>query len=660
MNRAVIMSLEGSRAIVLAEGGRFLRVPRQPQYEVGDEIELEPEEAAPGRRRTIVRRRTFLVAAASCAAAVMLIASVWTFRTPPVVAYVTMDINPSLELGIDGKEKVRSLEALNADAEPIVESVSFKGKDVETVAAELAAELASRHLLSGPDSEVVLASVPMRDVSKQWEAEVTGKLKRAIEAAGTEPPTATAPADAAETGGADAPATGTGPAAAQGTPGAAGEASGQAGAGSPEAGEGERTAAAAGSHAAGSAPKVTTVSVPKEVREAARQNGVSAGKMAFWLKAESEGHDVALDTLKKESLKKIAASWGGVGQVLEGGGSGTSDGTSGDEWMRLLAQSLAQPATSEPKASGLAKSEPASVNPSGAAGRAGGRKAGSASAGPGGRKRAGAPLAKPPEIRLPSAKPPAIRLPSSGDGSPWRQVGVAGRSVSGDAGRSGLRAPGTAGGGLERWLIPSWAGKLPGSRIGPGRSQDEDKSPGAARAGYLPGNGGGAGGSLSRASGGKSGGDSSGRSRGTDEKGGKGDRQSRNPGAGANNAMDGRNGAGGGAKSAGGASAGGGAKSVGGANAGGGAKSVGGANAGGGAKWAGGANAGGGAKSAGGANAAGGAKSAGGASAGGGAKSAGGTNAGGARKNSGGDGGIRRGGVPSNGGGSGEAGGKSP
>lgn len=326
MTRGIVMSLEGKRAVVLAPGGQFASVPRREHYRIGDEVEFDAAAAdAPARRRRI---RAFSGAAAACVAACLLIAgSVW-LRAPSVVAYVSLDVNPSVELGIDGKERVRVLQALNRDAEPIVAALKYKGKDVGEVAEELADELAERHLLRGGDSEVVLASVAVGKVDDAWQAEVTGKMKQAIEKAGS----ASAP-DAIP----DA---------------------------TPDATPGTDTGAAAREKAA---PEVTTLSLPKEIREKAKANGVSAGKMAFWLKAESQGHEVSLDELKTHSLKKIAASWGGVKQVL--GDGSTASGGEAEEWKKLLQQAEGKERSSDDPAA-----KPGSAGKSGGKGNKAGDK----------------------------------------------------------------------------------------------------------------------------------------------------------------------------------------------------------------------------------------------------------------------------------------------
>ncbi|MBN2979996.1 anti-sigma factor domain-containing protein [Cohnella algarum] len=299
MKRAVIMSLEKKEAIALAPGGRFVRIRRRPHFRIGDEIEWESELQAADRGFFANRKRVF-ASCASAAALVLLLVGLWAFRTPPVVAYVTMDVNPSVEFGLDSNENVRELHAINGDARPIVEAVAdYKGKPVAEVTARLAAELASRKLLSA-DGEVVLASVAVGKVDVDWEAEVIGEIEEAI-----------------------------------------------------------RQAARQASEGAEQLPEITVVSVPEEVREEAIKSGVSAGKMAFWLKAESQGHEVPLETLRRESLKTIASDWGGVDRVLAGTGNengsatGNEAGTESesasadkekgkDEWKALVEASKAK------------------------------------------------------------------------------------------------------------------------------------------------------------------------------------------------------------------------------------------------------------------------------------------------------------------------------
>jgi hypothetical protein len=252
MNRGTVMSLNKRTAVVLTPDGQFVRVKRKAHFEVGEEIY---DNIAV---RSFPRVRQRLVQAGAFASVILLVLfGFLIFRTPPVVAYVSMDINPSIELGLDANERVRELRAMNEDAQAIVAGLKYRGQNLETVMNELARKLVDRHILTLDDGEIVIASVPVRPVQEHWETRVALKMKQIL-------------SDATKRGNPDQQV----------------------------------------------ALDVTTVFLPVEVRNEAEANGVSSGKMAFWLISKSQGHEITLETLKSQSLKNIAASWGGVNKVM--------------------------------------------------------------------------------------------------------------------------------------------------------------------------------------------------------------------------------------------------------------------------------------------------------------------------------------------------------
>lgn len=280
MSRGTIMALERKTAVVLTPGGEFVRVRRLPGFELGAEIVYAAKQGA-------ARVKRWMLAGASAAALLVVLVGLWLLQPPSVVAYVTMDVNPSVEIGLDKNMHVRELRAVNRDAEAIVSGVKYKGKALEEVMSAVADKLAaSRPLLQ---DEVVIVSVPVKAVAAEWETRVADTVKTALSAA--------AKKDAART---DAEL------------------------------------------------DVTTLSVPKEVRKAANEQGISAGKMAFWLAAEDQGHEVPIETLKKQSMKKIAAEWGGVKKVLESESNRKSDK---EAWKKLLEDAKAKKKLPEVKSS---------------------------------------------------------------------------------------------------------------------------------------------------------------------------------------------------------------------------------------------------------------------------------------------------------------------
>jgi len=251
MNRGTVMSLERGSAIVLTPDGRFVRVKNRGGFQVGEEI------AGDAFARAIPRsRKRVLQGGASVAALLLVFAAFLLTRTPPVVAYVSMDVNPSIEFGLDKNERVRELLAENEDARQLIDGVKYKGETIERVMDEVARKLVEDRVLTPEDGDIVIASVPVKSVDPGWEQQVTRKMIASLNEASEHKPDA------------------------------------------------------------GVSLEITAISVPKEVRDEAKANGISSGKMAFWLVSESQGHEVELETLKKQSMKEIASSWGGVKKVL--------------------------------------------------------------------------------------------------------------------------------------------------------------------------------------------------------------------------------------------------------------------------------------------------------------------------------------------------------
>lgn len=249
MSQGTIMSLERKSAVVLTPDGRFVRLQRQPEYELGAEITYTIQ-------RSAIEMRRWAQVGASVAALLLVLVSLWLFKPPEVVAYVTMDVNPSVEIGLDADMKVRKLRAVNPDAEAIISGVKYKGRQLEQVMEALAGNLIRTKLLVPTESEIVIASVPLKLMDSDWEARVAETMKHIL-------------SEAAKT------------------------------------------------DEAGAELDVTTISIPQELRSAAIEQGISAGKLAFWLAAASQGHEVPIDTLKQHSLKTIASEWeGDVKDVL--------------------------------------------------------------------------------------------------------------------------------------------------------------------------------------------------------------------------------------------------------------------------------------------------------------------------------------------------------
>ncbi len=176
--------------------------------------------------------------------------------SPEVVAYISMDINPSVEMGIDIDENVLELRGLNEDGIALVESLEYKGKKLEQVTEGLL-DKAEQKALAGGEAEIVITSTVVQEGSKVNDESLAAKLKQQV----TKHIETTHPQQA-------------------------------------------------------KSYQIAAFAAPAEVREAANQNGVSTGKYSVYLNAKNSGADVTLEELKKESVLKISKSKPDIAQSI--------------------------------------------------------------------------------------------------------------------------------------------------------------------------------------------------------------------------------------------------------------------------------------------------------------------------------------------------------
>ncbi|MTV49707.1 anti-sigma factor domain-containing protein [Heliobacillus mobilis] len=290
--RGVVMEIQGNDVIVLTPSGEFRRErisPPAPQ--IGDEILLTPVNkpqlkengrASSGGHRSRQGNQWYMVpwkwAFPAVAAVLLFMVNVFSSGTtglnpspekladsealPTYVAaenktlpagepvkFVTIDINPSIELGLDENDLVISVRSLNQDAEKLLTQRQLQGLHVEEAVALITDEAVKLgYLASAKDNAVVIA--------------VTGQNKEPV---GNQTLVTRL----------------------------------------------QVSARAAMEKEKLSADKVHIVRVPKESREQAGQMGLSVGKYAIYLEALDRGLQVKPDDLKKASITKAIASAGG-------------------------------------------------------------------------------------------------------------------------------------------------------------------------------------------------------------------------------------------------------------------------------------------------------------------------------------------------------------
>jgi hypothetical protein len=262
MKRGIVMSIHKQHAVVMTADGQFLRAPAAGNIRIGEEISFDEEYKQP--RRPFRKPYRYLSAAAIVLLFMLPLLFYMGRDAEPVVAYLSMDINPSIEIGVDSRERTRELRALNEAGELLIAGLDYEGLYVQDVAAAIVERAQLNHYFDLSAQDVFIASVLLGEKTEallQFESILTKKVDETVKEL------------------------------------LAGFQNGSGGA------------------------NVTTLSVPFEVRNAADANGISAGKMTVYLMAKDEGYALELEQLKSQSIDEATESLGGLKAIVSNAAS---------------------------------------------------------------------------------------------------------------------------------------------------------------------------------------------------------------------------------------------------------------------------------------------------------------------------------------------------
>lgn len=134
-----------------------------------DKIDLTtPQElyVGPSRRVKMYRRlRTAGLAAAACLCAVVLSSGIAAYQNSRVESIIGIDVNPSIELSVNRKEKVLKAEPLNEDAEVILDDMDLENVDLDIAVNALIGSMVRNGYLTELDN-AILVTVANDDTKK--------------------------------------------------------------------------------------------------------------------------------------------------------------------------------------------------------------------------------------------------------------------------------------------------------------------------------------------------------------------------------------------------------------------------------------------------------------------------------------------------------------
>lgn len=163
MRKGVILEINDLYLTLLTPEGEFLRARKlQQEYQVGEEIHFFPETQAVKKKKfNLSFLNSFKARTVALAAALMLVmtALVPAYQNGQVYAYMSIDVNPSIELAVNDDLKVLRMKGYNPEGEEIIGKIKDWKKEDATKVAEMILEEIEEDGFFNERNDVVIATV---------------------------------------------------------------------------------------------------------------------------------------------------------------------------------------------------------------------------------------------------------------------------------------------------------------------------------------------------------------------------------------------------------------------------------------------------------------------------------------------------------------------
>ncbi len=159
------MSVEDEFCTVLTPDGEFLKARNRANVSLGEEFYFYPIEEIETKKPSFwsrVKKKNVIIYSTSVLAAVLLFISFlpMMLTSNKVYAYVSIDINPSVEIGINEHLDVISLVAMNDDGTKLLNNFAdWKNKHIDTVTEAIIEKSMQDGFLDHDTKEVLITTI---------------------------------------------------------------------------------------------------------------------------------------------------------------------------------------------------------------------------------------------------------------------------------------------------------------------------------------------------------------------------------------------------------------------------------------------------------------------------------------------------------------------
>ncbi len=178
MKQGVIMDISGNKLKVLTPDGDFLEIKNDNEFnQIGDLVYFEPQAATNLKNNLSSRKGITAKAMLALAVSILLIFSLlpMAMNDSTVYAYVSMDVDSSIELSVSDEMEVLDIEGIDEEGEEMLSALEgWRNQDIAIVVAQILLLMQKEGKL-GENNEIVFSTVVL-DKDKNLEEHLERKL----------------------------------------------------------------------------------------------------------------------------------------------------------------------------------------------------------------------------------------------------------------------------------------------------------------------------------------------------------------------------------------------------------------------------------------------------------------------------------------------------
>ena len=177
MKKGVVLSVHKFSITLLTPDGEFDKSRRlHSNYQIGEEIYYQPVENLWKSFLNFSGNKTAVIGAVvTC---IMVLSLIIPQFSTQVSAYMTIDVNPSIELGLDDELKVVELRGINADGKRVISQIyDWKNQDVSNIAEKIVLKTKELGYITDATKKIIVSKTLIeqdKNLDKKLNQEIKG------------------------------------------------------------------------------------------------------------------------------------------------------------------------------------------------------------------------------------------------------------------------------------------------------------------------------------------------------------------------------------------------------------------------------------------------------------------------------------------------------